>query len=253
MVVGTGIRTAGHLTVEATGWLRRADEVVHLVPDPVAEALIRDWHPNAEHSLRRFYETGRARSESYAAMADFVMARLAEVDVLCLALYGHPGVFASVGHRSIARAREQGAIAWMVPGVSAEDCLFADLGFDPAERGCMSLDATDYLVNDRAADPAANLVLWQIGVVGDLEYRSERDESALAALIEKLTGIYPGSHEVVVYEAATIPTRPPDIQRVALANLADATLGRGSTLFVPPATPIRPDPRYRSLVQWRPA
>ena len=40
VVVGTGIRTVGHLTMEALAWMQRADEIIHLVADPVAEALI---------------------------------------------------------------------------------------------------------------------------------------------------------------------------------------------------------------------
>ena len=37
VVVGTGIRTVRHLTMEALAWMRRADEIIHLVADPVAE------------------------------------------------------------------------------------------------------------------------------------------------------------------------------------------------------------------------
>jgi hypothetical protein len=56
-------------------------------------------------------------------------------NVLCVALYGHPGVFACVGHEAIERARAEGIDAQMLPGISAEDCLFAELGVDPAVGG----------------------------------------------------------------------------------------------------------------------
>jgi hypothetical protein len=38
----------------------------------------------------------------------------------------------------------------MLPAISAEDCLFADLGVDPADHGCPSYEATDFLVHGAA-------------------------------------------------------------------------------------------------------
>jgi len=36
----------------------------------------------------------------------------------------------------------------MLPGISAEDCLFADIGVDPGIYGCQSFEATDLFVNE---------------------------------------------------------------------------------------------------------
>ena len=54
----------------------------------------------------------------------------------------------------------------MIAGISAEDCLFADLGFDPASTGCLTFEATDFLIHNRRVDPTCLVILWQIGVVG---------------------------------------------------------------------------------------
>ena len=49
MVVGTGLRTTGQMTVEAIAWIKRADIVLYVVGDPVAaedvaqEALLKAW------------------------------------------------------------------------------------------------------------------------------------------------------------------------------------------------------------------
>jgi len=48
VIVGTGIRTVGQLTMEALAWMERADEIIHLVADPVAEALIAGLKPGKE-------------------------------------------------------------------------------------------------------------------------------------------------------------------------------------------------------------
>src|SRR3546814_4889838 len=95
-----------------------------------------------------------------------VAAMLAEVRAgrrVCGAFYGHPGVFARVPHKAIAQARAEGFEAHMEAGVSAEDCLYADLGIDPGEVGCQHYEASQFMFYRRRIDPSAYLVLWQIG------------------------------------------------------------------------------------------
>jgi uncharacterized protein YabN with tetrapyrrole methylase and pyrophosphatase domain len=251
VVVGTGIRTTGQLTIEAIASLRRADHVLHLVADPVAEAVVTSIAAGREESLKQFYREGEERRPSYDEMVDCIVDRVRSVSMLCVALYGHPGVFACVGHEAIERARSLGFDAQMLPGISAEDCLFAELGIDPATAGCLSYEATDFLVHRRAVDPAANLILWQVGVLGELSYRRKGfDGWAIPFLVEKLAEHYPPDHEVTVYQAATLPLRPPRITRVRLDALADVRLTGGSTLHVPPAqAPERDEPRIALVME----
>ena len=131
VIVGTGIRTVGQLTMEALAWMQRADEIIHLVADPVAEALIAGLKPGKEFTLQGFYSEGKPRAESYDEMIEFILSRVRAGVLVCGAFYGHPGVFAYPPHESIRRARAEGYAAWMLPGISVEDCLFADLGVDP--------------------------------------------------------------------------------------------------------------------------
>ena len=56
-----------------------------------------------------------------------------------------PGVFARVPHKAIAQARAEGFEAHMEAGVSAEDCLYADLGIDPGEVGCQQYEASQFM------------------------------------------------------------------------------------------------------------
>ena len=88
-------------------------------------------------------------------------------DVLGI-FYGHPGVFVCPSHRAIALARDEGFMAKMLPGVSAEDCMFSDLGFDPAIPGCTSQEATALLVSGKKLDPSVHNIIWQVGGVGVL-------------------------------------------------------------------------------------
>lgn len=52
--------------------------------------------------------------------------------------YGHPGVLVTSSQRAIAIAKDEGYPAKMLPGISAVDTLWADLGVDPSRSGCVS-------------------------------------------------------------------------------------------------------------------
>jgi uroporphyrin-III C-methyltransferase len=80
------------------------------------------------------------------------------------------------------------------------------------------------------------LVLWQIGLVGveDVRHTELWSAEGLAVLVDTLLETYPADHEVVVYEASTLPIAPPKIVRVALAKLTAAPVTAISTLYVPP-------------------
>ncbi|MFK9297939.1 hypothetical protein ACJEJR_24330, partial [Escherichia coli] len=55
----------------------------------------------------------------------------------------------------------------MEPGISAEDCLYADLGIDPGIVGCQHFEATQFMLYRRVIDTAGYLILWQVGAAGD--------------------------------------------------------------------------------------
>ena len=80
--------------------------------------------------------------------------------------YGHPGVFVSPTHRALALARQEGYEAKMLPGISAEDYMFADLDFDPSVYGCMTCEASELLLRNRRLNPSVHNVIWQVGSIG---------------------------------------------------------------------------------------
>ncbi len=237
IVIGTGIRTVGQLTMESMAWLRRADVVCHAVSDPVAVHLINDLASKAE-DLQPYYGDGKPRIDTYHEMVDHVLAHVRAGKQVCFAAYGHPGVFAYPTHESIRRAREEGFKARMLPGISAEDCLFADLGVDPASHGCVSYEASDFISSAGQPDPGAHLVLWQIGVIGEANAPTgAQPTSGLQLLSQYLQNWYPPTHVVYKYEASVFVGVEPLIEAVSLGQLAQLQVTTASTLYVPP--PVR--------------
>lgn len=241
-VVGIGIAAGAHLTAETRSALERADEVLYVAADPIAASWLQTLNPRTR-SLNPFYEPGLPREEIYSTIAEEIVKAAREGRRVCAAFYGHPGFLARPAHEAIARAREEGIAARMLPAVSALDCLFTDLGVDPADTGLQSYEATDFLLHARRPDTSAALVLWQLSVIGKTRWSPEPDYGGVRFLVEHLERWYPVEHEVIAYEASPFPGVPtPRIERVPLGELAEARLTPMSTLYVPPSTPPAVDP-----------
>ncbi|MCG8052453.1 MAG: SAM-dependent methyltransferase [Candidatus Thiodiazotropha endolucinida] len=239
-IVGTGI-TVSQITHEARMHIKTADKLFHLVADPITNLRITELNSTAE-SLYDSYEPGKERMKSYMEMVERMLKPVREGKSVCVALYGHPGVFVYPSHRAIEEAKMEGFEAKMLPAVSAEDCLFSDVGFDPARSGCQSYEATDFLLFRRKFDPASALILWQIGVIGDLTFQYPKyKNTGLLVLIEHLLNYYPSEHEVIVYEASSITLCKPKIDRVTINKLKEADVTPISTLYVPPANEVYAD------------
>jgi hypothetical protein len=242
IAVGTGIRTVGQLTMESIAWIKTADKVLFVASDPIAEEAIRTLNPKGAESMAHFYGENKQRMDTYREMVAHVMANLRAGHRVCFAVYGHPGVMVWPTHEAIRRARAEGFAARMLPAISTEDCLFADLGVDPVS-GCQSLEATDFLNNARALDPHGHVLLWQIGGLGDSTFkRYEFDLRGLPQLVRKLMRWYPPQHIVHLYEAAMFPGVEPVIRSGPLHYLAHIRPAPSSTLYLPPVSAPLPDP-----------
>lgn len=241
VVVGTGIRAVGQLTVEAIASIRSADRVLYIVSDPVAEEAIRTLNPDGAESLLDYYGENKLRNQTYAEIVELTMAYLHQGSKVCIAAYGHPGVLAVAPHEMIRRARSEGFSATMLPAISAEDCLFADLGIDPV-GGCASYEATDFLLNVRAADPTSHVILWQIGGLGDATYhKHDYDIRGLDQLARKLAATYGPNHQVTLYEAALFPGVEPLVRSGPIQLLPHGKPTPNSTLYIPPLFQAQPD------------
>jgi hypothetical protein len=235
-VVGTGICASLDITLESKACIERADQVLYLVADTATAAWIEQLNPRAQ-SLAGFYQLGSPRYEIYAAIIAEVLSRVRSGADLCVAFYGHPGFYAVAGHEAIRLARLEGFKARMLPGISCEDRLFADLGIDPGASGCQTYEATAFLIYRFRFDTSAAMVLLQIGLLGEAVWPPVGDSGRLDILSRYLQRHYGPSHEVIVYEAPSAADGAADLQQAALANLAQARISVSSTLFVPPKGP----------------
>jgi hypothetical protein len=238
VVVGTGIKAIAHMTAEAMEAIRQADKVLYGTCEPLTEDWIRRNAQSAD-SLDRFYVDGGVRMVAYRRMIQEVLDHVRRGLRVCVAFEGHPGTFVYVSHESIRLLREEGYRARMLPGVSTQEVMFCDLLFDPAEYGCQSFDATDFLLRGYEPDVTSSLILWQVSCIGDFSFRETASENNnLDVLAEVLQRFYGAQHEVLAYEAPLFVITKPVITRTSIAELPEADLGL-ATLCVPPLLPLR--------------
>lgn len=247
--VGLGMTLGAHISPRSRSQLEKADVVFAAVSDPMVDLWVQGMHRDVR-SLQRYYAPGKQRHQSYREMVEAMLTEVRAGKRVCGAFYGHPGVFALAPHRAIEQARLEGFTAHMEPGISAEDCLYADLGIDPGRYGCQHYEASQLLFFERRLDASAYLVLWQVGLVGDRSHqRFSTGPAYRQLLVDLLADDYPLDHPVIVYEAATLAITQPRIERLLLRDLAQTPLHMQSTLIVPPCQPLRQNRLMRDKLE----
>jgi hypothetical protein len=233
--VGLGMVLGSHLSPLARSHIEQADVVFAGLSDGIVEMWLERMHPDVR-SLQPYYGNGdKSRMTTYREWVEVMMAEVRAGRKVCGVFYGHPGVFAWSPHEVIRVARAEGYEARMEPGISAEDCLYADLGIDPGRRGCQHYEASQLLYFDVRLNPHAYLVLWQVGVVGDHSLkRLSTGPEYRKVLVDVLAHDYPPEHEAIVYRGATLPIEQPSIRRVALADLTAIDITPEETVVLAP-------------------
>lgn len=237
--VGLGMTLGSHLTPLARSHIEQADVVFAALSDGIVEKWLERMHPDVR-SLQPYYAEGKSRLTTYREWVAVMMAEVRAGKRVCAVFYGHPGVFAWSPHKVIEAARAEGFAAHMEPGISAEDCLYADLGIDPGRFGCQHFEASQLLFYERRIDPTAYLVLWQVGVVGNPSIaRPDQNVAYRELLVEVLARDYPLDHELFLYRCATLPIERPRVRRMRLHELTGADLPAEETVVLPPARALK--------------
>ncbi|MGW1174887.1 SAM-dependent methyltransferase [Kitasatospora sp. NPDC002543] len=244
-VLGSGIEAAGFTRADER-LLREADVVLHCVADPATVVRINAWRPDA-YDLGVLYDDAKDRYLTYVQMSEAVLHFVRAGRRVAAVFYGHPGIFVLSSHRAVRIARREGHTAVMRPGISALDVLCADLGVDPSTPGMQTFEATDLLIRGRRIDPGLHLVLWQVGIVGELDYRRAGFTNRhLPVLLDRLEEAYGPDHTVVNYTGARYRGLDPVTARHTVAALRDPAVRRtvtsASTWYLPPAVAAPADP-----------
>ena len=231
-----------HISAQSlTSHINHADVVFSLMSTGITERWLDEMHPDVR-SLQYCYQEGKNRNTTYNEMVEVILTEVRAGKKVVAAFYGHPGVFACVAHRAISKATKENLSAQMEPGISAEDCLYADLAIDPGKTGCTHFEASQFMFYQRNIDPAAYLVLWQVGLAGDKTLAKYSTGSAYRQiLVELLLETYPSDHQVILYQAKVLPIDTVRAEYITLTELVTAELFMHTTLVIPPSEKMQPN------------
>jgi uncharacterized protein YabN with tetrapyrrole methylase and pyrophosphatase domain len=232
--VGLGIEFLSHVSTQTKACIEKSAKVLYLVNEPLTEQWLKNLNHSSE-SLQNIYSSHERRSDSYQAIADYIVKSVEAFKQVCVVMYGHPTVFAKPAMDAAIKAKQLNITVRILPAISAEDCLFSDCMIDPGEYGCQSFEATDFLIHKRIYDCNSHLLLWQIGMIGNVSHQLViNNEKLLGILVEYLAKTYDLEHKIIIYEAALYPTFQPRIEEIMLKQLPKSILTKISTLYIPP-------------------
>jgi len=239
--VGTGMTLGAHISPIAKSHIEQADVVFSLMANGFAEKWLEGMN-NDVRSLQGYYQEGKNRNITYNEMVEAILSQVREGKKVVAAFYGHPGVFACVSHRAIKKAKAEDLAATMEPGISAEDCLYADLAIDPGKTGCMHYETSQFMFYKRNIDTSAHLILWQVALAGDKSLgKFATGKAYRQVLVDLLLEHYPADHQVILYQAKGIAIDAMRDDKIALVDLVDAELFMHTTLVIPPCSTMIPN------------
>lgn len=245
VIIGSGIETLG-FAIGDEALIKSADKVFYCVADPATVVWLKQLRPDA-YDLYVLYDDDKVRYTTYMQMAEAQLYYVRQGLKVVVVFYGHPGIFVLSTHRAIMIARREGHKATMKAGVCALDCLCADLGVDPCHPGMQTHEATDMLIRKRQPDTSLHVVLWQVGLIGEMGFRRNGYiNNNFSIFVNYLQGFYGNDYPITHYVASRYPTIPPLIEVITLAELhnpeVQIKITGLSTFYIPPKEVIEADP-----------
>lgn len=237
IIIGSGIETIG-ISVGDKRLIEDADKVLFCVADPATIVWLKRLRPDAL-DLYVLYGENKVRYTTYMQMTEAQLYWVRQGLKVVVVFYGHPGIFVLSTHRAIKLARREGYKATMKAGVCALDTLCADLGVDPCHPGLQTHEATDCLIRQRHIDTSLHVILWQVGLIGELGYRRQGYlNDNFSYFIQWLQRLYGEDYEIIHYIGSRYPTIDPQIEAYKLSELHDpdvqARITGLSTFYIPP-------------------
>lgn len=236
-IIGSGIEIIG-ISVGDHKLIENADKVLFCIADPATIVWLKRLRPDAL-DLYVLYGENKIRYTTYMQMTEAQLYWVRQGLNVVVIFYGHPGIFVLSTHRAIKLARREGYKATMKAGVCALDTLCADLGVDPCHPGLQTHEATDCLIRQRKIDPSLHVILWQVGLIGELGYRRQGYlNNNFSFFIKWLQNIYGDDYEIIHYIGSRYPTIEPLVEPYKLSELHNpdnqSKVTGLSTFYIPP-------------------
>jgi hypothetical protein len=237
-IAGLGVLNIDQITRETERVIRRSNEVLYVDTGVATRPYLESLCPRATSLFETCYEETGHRLNAYHHMAARVLDAALGHPPVTFAMHGHPIVGAYTPFLIRDMANLLGLQVLVLPGISAMDCLFAELMVDPCVTGMQMYEATDLLLRRRPLQPDVPALIWQIGCVETTLHTMRISKPArFERLRSHLLRFYPPQHEVSAVYSTPHPLMPSTVRLFALRDICDYAhlLHSGFTLFIPSA------------------
>jgi tetrapyrrole methylase family protein/MazG family protein len=241
-IVGLGIKSVQHLTLEAVGVLQICKKVLVVdhgfgVPD-----FIRELGPEVIDLIPEYRE-GQHRLITYETMAAKVVNEAMRASPVAFAIYGHPNWLVFPTELITEAAHLLGLAVEVIAGISCIDTLVLELGIDPATHGLQIFEASGLVIGEVDINASVPCVILQVDAFKTERYsRSRIDRERLNPLCDYLFRFYPADHEVISVYSSTHALLRPVIRRYRIDDLprafAEDTVS--GTLYLPQVLRVAP-------------
>ena len=237
-IVGLGVLNIDQITRETKRAIRRSNEVLYVDTGVATRTYLESLCPRVTSLFETSYKEYGQRLNAYHHMAARVLDAALDHPPVTFAMHGHPivGAYAPFLIRDMANLLALEVL--VLPGISAMDCLFAELMVDPCVAGMQMYEATDLLLRRRPLQPDVHALIWQIGCVETALHTMRVSKPArFERLRSHLLRFYPPQHVVSAAYSTPHPLMPSTVHRFALQDVCDHAhlLHSGFTLFIPSA------------------
>jgi len=237
-IIGLGVLNVDQVTYETERAIRRSKEVLYVDTGVATGAFLQKFCPIVTSLYASSYSESGCRLGSYDRMAVAVIEAALDHPPVTFAMAGHPIVGAQAPFLIHEMARLLGLEVVTLPGISAMDCLFAELMIDPCVGGLQMYEATDLLLRRHPLLPEVPALIWQIGVV---ETRLHTQRRSRASRFDRFKAhvlqFYAPSHPVTAYFASQHPLMRSQKLQFPVGEIGAYAeqLHAGFTLFIPAA------------------
>lgn len=235
-IVGLGVLNVDQITHQAQRAIKRCREVLYVDTGIATGAYLEGLCPRITSLYEMSYQETGHRLNAYYQMAARVVEAALDHPPVAFAMHGHPivGTYAPFLIQDMA-----GLLSLEVevqPGISAMDCLCAELMLDPTVAGLQMYEATDLLLRRRPLQRDVPAMIWQVGCVESrLHTMRVSKPTRFERLRDHLLRYYPPAHEVTAAYSSPHPLLPSALHRFTLGALCEQAplLHAGFSLLIP--------------------
>lgn len=225
-ILGWGTRGIEQMTVENL-YLLKKSRFVAVSPGAPQELwdLLKDLKIRV-HDLSIEYREGDPPREVYQRIARKVLRLGQKWGGVVFLQYGHPLIYSLPTQLVLAESESRGLDTRILPGISSIDQILCLLGEDIANRGIQICHAGPFFLHRQSINPRMDLILMQIGRVGEkticlnVSERAQRVRKDLYRRLQRhLERFYPRKHPMTVICLQGALNRSDQVIRATVADL----------------------------------